>query len=63
MGSSLEAGSASSEGVDLSTLSFNFQPSPYGGGGGSDVTFSGSSTGGGIRGRIGGGLFGVGVHF
>jgi hypothetical protein len=63
IGNSSEAGGAGSEGVESSTISFNFWPPSYGGEGGSDATFSGSSAGGGIRGRIGGGLLGVGVHF
>jgi len=45
MGSSLESGSVDSGGVESSTVSPNLCPSSYGGGGGSDVTFSGSSAG------------------
>jgi hypothetical protein len=63
IGSSSKAGGAGSEGVESSTISYNFWPPSYGGEGGSDATLSGSSTGGGIGGRIGGGLLGVGVHF
>ena len=62
MGGSLGADGVGSGGIESSIFSFDSWPSWYSRGD-SGVTLLGASTGSGIRGSMGGGLLGDGVHF